>query len=215
MSGYKALYQPGEAQIIEKKSRFIAKTSVVTCEQEAVDFINACRKQYYDARHHCFAYVIGTRMEEKRFSDDGEPQGTAGKPILDVLERQEVTNAVIVVTRYFGGTLLGTGGLVRAYQQAAVEGLNASEIIERMSGTRYRVEVDYTLVGKMQYLLSQEQIHVMDTEYGQHVVFTILLPEEIENRFVTLMTNETSGTARVQKEQPVEYGIVQQKVILF
>ena len=125
---YQVVEQGGIGEIEEKKSRFIANVSPAGTEEEALAFIEAMKKKYWDARHNCYAYVLGERGELVRFSDDGEPSGTAGKPILEVLLGMEVRNLVVVVTRYFGGTLLGTGGLVRAYTQAAQAGMAASVI---------------------------------------------------------------------------------------
>ena len=131
---YKVVYKGGQDEIIEKKSRFIATVAPVESEEEALAFIEAMKKKYWDARHNCFAYVIGERGQLARCSDDGEPGGTAGKPMLDVLLGEEVRNVVVVVTRYFGGTLLGTGGLVRAYSSSTQAGLHASVIITRIRG---------------------------------------------------------------------------------
>ena len=120
----KLVMEKGIGEIIEKKSRFIAHVLNVETEEQAQDYINKLKKKYWDARHNCYAYVIGDKGEIKKFSDDGEPSGTAGKPILDLIESRELTNCLVVVTRYFGGILLGTGGLVRAYQGATIEGFN-------------------------------------------------------------------------------------------
>ena len=116
--GYLVVYKGGEGEIVEKKSRFIATVCPVETEEAAVAFINEMKKKYWDARHNCSAFVLGERQEMTRCSDDGEPAQTAGRPMLDVLLREGITNAAVVVTRYFGGVLLGTGGLVRAYQAA-------------------------------------------------------------------------------------------------
>ncbi len=118
-TGYKTIYENGEGEVIEKKSRFIAIAAPVQSEEEATAFVESIRKKYWDARHHCYAYILGEKKEIRRMSDDGEPTGTAGKPILDLIEGGDLTNTIIVVTRYFGGTLLGTGGLARAYSSAA------------------------------------------------------------------------------------------------
>ena len=123
---YRTVYEGGRGEIVEKKSRFIATVRPVKKEEEALAFIEEMRKKYWDATHNCFAYVIGERREIMRCSDDGEPGGTAGKPMLDVLLGEKLYNTAVVVTRYFGGTLLGTGGLVRAYSKAAQEGISAS-----------------------------------------------------------------------------------------
>ena len=126
--GIKILYEGGSGELEEKKSRFIANTLPISTQEEAIEFIEKIKKQYWDARHNCYAYVLGDRHEIQRFSDDGEPGGTAGKPMLDVLLGEDIHNIVVVVTRYFGGTLLGTGGLVRAYSGATKEGLAGSVI---------------------------------------------------------------------------------------
>ena len=136
LSQYKTVYSGGEAEIIEKKSRFIATVKPVKSEEEAITFIEGLKKKYWNATHNCFAYVIGERFQTQRCSDDGEPSGTAGRPMLDVLLGEEVHDVAVVVTRYFGGTLLGTGGLVRAYQEATKAGLNASKIIVKQKGKR-------------------------------------------------------------------------------
>ena len=136
LSKFHTVYEGGEAEIIEKKSRFIATVLPVTCEEEALEFIESMKKKYWNATHNCYAYVIGERFETQRCSDDGEPQGTAGKPMLDVLLGEEIHNTAVVVTRYFGGTLLGTGGLVRAYSGAVKAGLEASISLDR-GGLRF------------------------------------------------------------------------------
>ena len=133
MKEIKIVYEGGEGELIEKKSRFIATVRPVESEEEALDFIAAMKKKYWNATHNCSAFVVGENQELQRCSDDGEPQGTAGRPMLDVLLGEEVHNAAVVVTRYFGGTLLGTGGLVRAYSKSVQEGLRASKIIEKRS----------------------------------------------------------------------------------
>lgn len=132
----KTVYAGGEGEIVEKKSRFIATVRPVSSEEEAVAFINEMKKKYWDARHNCSAFVIGDRQEISRCSDDGEPAQTAGRPILDVLLKEEIHNVCVVVTRYFGGTLLGTGGLVRAYQKATQTGLENSVIIDKQIGRK-------------------------------------------------------------------------------
>ena len=136
---YKTVYQGGTGEIVEKKSRFIATVRPVKTEEEAMLFIEEMKKKYWDARHNCSAWVIGERRESMRCSDDGEPQGTAGKPMLDVLLGEELYNTAVVVTRYFGGTLLGTGGLVRAYSKAVQEGLAASRVITEVKELYFAV----------------------------------------------------------------------------
>ena len=131
---YKTVHVGGEAEIIEKKSRFIATVKPVKSEEEAIAFIETLKKKYWNATHNCFAYVIGEHFQVQRCSDDGEPSGTAGKPMLDVLLGEEIHDVAVVVTRYFGGTLLGTGGLVRAYQSSTKAGLEASKVITKKYG---------------------------------------------------------------------------------
>ena len=173
---YKVLYQAGEGEIEEKKSRFIAHTLPVNSEDEAVAFLNKIKKEYWDARHNCYAYTIGRNNECTRCSDDGEPSGTAGRPILDVLLREEIHNCIVVVTRYFGGTLLGTGGLVRAYQAATQAGLAASYIIEKQFGKKLHLTTDYTGIGKLQYLIAQNQVFTLDTRYTDSVTIDLMVP---------------------------------------
>ena len=140
--GYRILYEGGEGEVVEKKSRFIASTKPVSSEEEAMAFVEEIRKKYWDARHHCYAYVIGNRGQLCRCSDDGEPAQTAGRPMLDVLLGEEIRNVCVVVTRYFGGTLLGTGGLVRAYSAAVKEGLKESVTVKKQLGRKIKMVTD-------------------------------------------------------------------------
>ena len=142
-SSYKSLYQGGNGEIVEKKSRFIATIRPISTEQEAIDFIDEMKKKYWDANHNCSAYVLGSKNEIERCSDDGEPSKTAGRPMLDVLVNEGIHNVAAVVTRYFGGTLLGTGGLVRAYQAAVKEGLANCIVIEKIPAKKLEVFTDY------------------------------------------------------------------------
>ena len=174
---YKIVYQGGEDEVVEKKSRFIATVAPAETEEQALAIIEAMRKKYWDARHNCFAYVIGDRNELARCSDDGEPQGTAGKPMLDVLLGEEIHNAVVVVTRYFGGILLGTGGLVRAYSRAVKGGLASSVIITRIQGIKLEIAADYTGLGKIQYILGQRGIPILHSEYTDTVRLEVLLSD--------------------------------------
>ena len=195
---YKIIYQGGEDEIVEKKSRFIATVSPVRTEEEALGFIEATRKKYWNARHNCFAYVIGDRGELARCSDDGEPQGTAGKPMLDVLLGEEIHNVAVVVTRYFGGVLLGTGGLVRAYSSAVKAGLASSVIITRISGVKLKIDTDYTGLGKIQYILGQRGIKILDSVYTDKVELTVLLAKEISGEMQAEITEGTNGQAGLE-----------------
>jgi uncharacterized YigZ family protein len=213
MKEYKYVKTPGNGEIIEQKSRFISVIQPVKTEDEAIEFINGIKKKYWDARHNCMAYIVGENGETKRFSDDGEPQGTAGKPILDILERNNVNNAVIVVTRYFGGILLGTGGLVRAYGKAAKEALLNCQLVERRNGIKFVMEVDYTAVGKIQYIMRQEEATEISTEYGEKVTLAALVQEETAKTFFEKITEATAGTVNILEQTQCYYGISKGKFI--
>lgn len=196
---YKLAYRGGTGEIVEKKSRFIADVMPVSSEDEAQAFIADIKKKYWDARHHCFAYVIGDRHELARFSDDGEPGGTAGKPMLDVLMGEDIHNVAVVVTRYFGGTLLGTGGLVRAYSGAAKEGLAHSQIISRIRGIKLSVDTEYGDLGKIQYILGERKITILDSVYTDKVQLTCVIPAE---ELTAVQEEITEGTgARASMEE--------------
>lgn len=194
---YKILLSGGSGEIVEKKSRFIANVRVVKTEEEATAFIEEMKKKYWDARHNCSAFVVGERAELTRCSDDGEPSGTAGRPMLEVLMGEELRNVAVVVTRYFGGVLLGTGGLVRAYTQAVKEGLSHCERGEMCYGTRMSVKAEYTEVGRIQYLLAQENILIEHSEYGENVEFTLLFREKKEKELIKKLTEITNGRAGI------------------
>lgn len=196
---YRTVYQGGEGEIVEKKSRFIATVAPVESEEEALQFIEAMRKKYWDARHNCFAYVIGERSELQRFSDDGEPGGTAGKPMLDVLLGEELHNVVVVVTRYFGGTLLGTGGLVRAYSSATKEGLASSVIITKIQGLKLHITTDYTGLGKIQYILGQRGLQILDSVYTDKVDLEALVPGSLLYIIKSEITEGTNGQAKMEE----------------
>ena len=209
------VYNGGQGEIIEKKSRFIATVKPVKSEEEAVSFINEIKKKYWDARHNCSAFVIGKRQELTRCSDDGEPAGTAGRPMLDVLLKEDIHDAAVVVTRYFGGVLLGTGGLVRAYQQATKEGLLASDIIEKQDGSILLIRTDYTGIGKLQYLFAQEKITVIDTEYAADVLVKAVIPEADRERIEKIVTEQTNGTAKQEWGDEVTFAEHDGEVLLF
>lgn len=209
------VYKGGQGEITEKKSRFIATVRPVESEDEAVSFINETKKKYWDARHNCSAFVIGKRQELTRCSDDGEPAGTAGRPMLDVLLKENIHNAAVVVTRYFGGVLLGTGGLVRAYQQATKAGLSASEIIEKKDGAVLFIRTDYTGIGRLQYLFAQEKITVIDTAYESDVLVKAVIPENDKKRIEKTIIEQTNGTAKLEWGDEVTFAEYDGEVLLF
>lgn len=213
--GYKTVYKGGTGEIEEKKSRFIATVAPVTSEEDAIAFFNKKKKEYWDARHNCTAFTIGEKHENTRCSDDGEPSGTAGRPMLDVLLREDIHNVAVVVTRYFGGTLLGTGGLVRAYQKSVQEGLRHSVIIERRKGRYLTITTDYTGLGKIQYILASSNITTLDTEYTEGVCIRTVVPDSQLNSLQSDITQGTSGQAKMKLGDEVEYAVLDDEVLIF
>lgn len=213
--GYRVVYEGGEGEITEKKSRFIATVRPVETEEEATAFIAEMKKKYWDARHNCSAFVIGDRQELTRCSDDGEPAQTAGRPMLDVLLKEGITNVAVVVTRYFGGVLLGTGGLVRAYQAATQAGLAASHIIEKRWGQKLLIRTDYNGLGKLQYLFGQQQTAILSTEYAADVVLTILVPIPQKDVLYKEIVEQTNGTAELEWGDSCVYAVIDKEVEIF
>lgn len=210
----KTVYLAGEGEIIEKKSRFIATVKIVHSEEDAIQFIESMKKKYWDATHNCSAYVIGERKELMRCSDDGEPQGTAGRPMLDVLLGEDIYDVAVVVTRYFGGTLLGTGGLVRAYSKAVQEGLAQSIIIEQKYGVLLEVITDYNGIGKLQYLFGQEKMPIMESEYTDIVTLKVLIPKQRIEAIRKAVTEATNGKARMHEVEELYYAVLDGKVLI-
>ena len=194
----RTVYEGGQGEIIEKKSRFIATVKPVKTEEEALEFIESLKKKYWDATHNCFAYIISGGTPLKRCSDDGEPSGTAGRPMLDVLEGESLSDVAVVVTRYFGGTLLGTGGLVRAYTAAAAEALAHTEIITRIHGFKLKITTDYTGLGKIQYILGQRGLAVLDTSYTDRVEITALVPDGEKGALTKALMEGTNGQVQME-----------------
>lgn len=203
---YKIIAYGGEGEIEEKKSRFIAHVAGVDTEKEALAFIEAMRRKYWDARHNCYAYVLGEQAQTLRFSDDGEPAGTAGRPILEVLVNSGIRNLVVVVTRYFGGILLGTGGLVRAYTKAAQAGLAASDVRTMCYGYELGLVTDYNGIGKIQYLLSVRKIP-LEADYGEQVKVRVRVPFEEKDAVVREVTEATAGRVEVTVSDPLYFMI--------
>ncbi len=196
---YRVLLTGGEGEYVEKKSRFIATLRRCGNEEEAVLFVEEIRKKYWDARHNCYAFRIGSRGELCRCSDDGEPGGTAGRPMLEVLTGEGLCNAAVVVTRYFGGVLLGTGGLVRAYTQAVKEGLKSCVLGRMRFGQELELRTDYNSIGKILFLLGNEGIEPVNSDYTDKVVLRLLLPAEDVERLRKEITDVTGGRAELKK----------------
>ena len=184
-------------------------------EEEALAFLEEMRKKYWDARHNCYAYSIGKNREFTRCSDDGEPSGTAGRPMLDVILGEDIYNVAVVVTRYFGGVLLGTGGLVRAYSKAVQEGLAGSLVIEKKKGISLKVTTDYTGIGKIQYIAGERQIPILDSEYTDKVVLKLLVPDAETEAVQKAITEGTNGRAGMEKKKELYFAKVNGEVLTF
>ena len=212
---YKTIYEGGEGEIVEKKSRFIATVRPVESEEAALAFLEEMKKKYWDARHNCYVYSAGMNREFTRCSDDGEPSGTAGRPMLDVVLGEDIYNVAVVVTRYFGGVLLGTGGLVRAYSKAVQEGLAASKVILKQKGIALKITTDYTGIGKIQYIAGERNIPILDSEYTDKVVMKLLVPVQDVGSVQKAVTEGTNGRAGIEKDQELYYAVIDGKVMTF
>ena len=199
VSSYKIIKTNGTGEIIEKKSRFIAGAFYVESQQQAEEKIAEISKKYWDAKQNCYAYVIGVNKENTKCSDNGEPSGTAGKPILEVITGAGITNILIIVTRYFGGILLGTGGLVRAYTSAAQAALSASEIGEKIFSRMLTLKVGYNMINGVQYYLSQNEIGILDSRYEADVQFDICVKEEDVSHVIDGLTQKCEGQIEIIK----------------
>ncbi|MBO6297667.1 MAG: YigZ family protein, partial [Lachnospiraceae bacterium] len=193
MGECRILIEGGQGEYEEKKSRFIATLRPVNSIEEASSFIEEMKKRYWDARHNCSAYVIGRNNEITRCSDDGEPSGTAGRPMLEVLTGADLHNAAVVVTRYFGGTLLGTGGLVRAYTQAVKEGIaNSVSAVER-DGERLMLGLEYGDVDRVLNYLKTNALSPESSDYGADVTMELIVASEKADDFIKEVTELTAG----------------------
>jgi len=190
----------GQAEIVIKKSRFIANVAPAPTEEAAWAFIEKIRAEHREATHNCFAFKAGTAQ---RMSDDGEPSGTAGRPIFDVLEKQGLSDTVIVVTRYFGGILLGAGGLVRAYSQAAAAGVKAAGIAEGVPAVDLRLHVAYALVGKVQHLLQQRGALILDTGFGVDATIDCRVLKDAAAGLERELTDLSAGRLRIDRLREV------------
>lgn len=182
----------GQAEYIEKKSRFLGGVYPVTSEQEAKEILERVRRQHYDARHNCWCYIL--KSGQKRYSDDGEPQGTAGQPMLNVFEREGVVAVLCIVTRYFGGILLGAGGLCRAYTKAAKDALDAAGISKMQPWVRQQITVPYALFERAKLLIAAQEGTVEDAQYGADILITYRIPEGADERLRTALREASSGS---------------------
>lgn len=199
---YLTLKSNGVGEMIISKSRFIANCARVETEEEAQAFIETIKKEHRSATHNCSAYLIGEHDQIQKANDDGEPSGTAGVPILEVLKKQHLKDTVVVVTRYFGGIKLGTGGLVRAYGKSATVGIDASGVVERKLHNKLKVSADYTWLGKLENELRNSSYLLDHIDYADDVQFTVLVPTEEDAAFHSWMTDLSNGqTEIVELEQ--------------
>lgn len=192
---YKTLIRAAEDEFIVNKSRFIGHGCPCETEREALDFLARMRAEYRDATHNCYAYIIGPNMGVMRYSDDGEPGGTAGMPIIEVMKARGVTNAAVVVTRYFGGVLLGAGGLVRAYSQGAAAALNACGVGVMHPTARYLVEIGYPMLNRVDFYLKDAPVLVEDRSFSDVVTFTLAVRCADEAEMLARLTDLTDGAA--------------------
>ena len=191
---YKTLIKDAQDEFIVDKSRFIGHGRPCETEEAALQFLAEMRAKYKDATHNCYAYIIGPNMGVMRYSDDGEPGGTAGMPIIEVMKARGVTNAAVVVTRYFGGVLLGAGGLVRAYSQGAAAALNAAGVGVMHPTARYLIEISYPMLGRMDFFLKGQPVIVEDKTFTDVVTYTLVVRCADEEDFIARMVNASEGT---------------------
>lgn len=192
---YKTILNSATAEFEEKKSKFIANVKPVTNENAAVEFINSLKSKYWNATHNVYAYSINNDTLIQRYSDDGEPSGTAGMPTLEVIKRMGIQDVVVVVTRYFGGTLLGASGLIRAYSKSAALGLEAAEIVTRKLCLNVNIVVEYTLFGRLQNMLITNNNIIKDIQYGQDVELCVLIEAGNEEKLIIEITENSNGRA--------------------
>lgn len=197
---YKTVKGYGESEIIIQKSRFLTYVRRVETEEDALLFIQDIKKKHYNATHNCSAYVIGEHDQIQKANDDGEPSGTAGVPILEVIKKQGLKDTVIVVTRYFGGIKLGSGGLIRAYGRGASEGIAAAGVVERKMHARMRVDIDYTWLGKIENEARQSPYPLQSIEYGESVQLFLYVPSAETEVFTAWMIDLTNGQAQISIE---------------
>ncbi len=193
---YFTIYEPAEASFIEKKSEFIGYIAPVKTNEEAVEFIGKIKSMHRKARHNVYAYIL-RHDNISRYSDDGEPQGTAGTPVLEVLQKRGLTDVCVVVTRYFGGILLGGGGLVRAYSHAASIACDAARIMDMRQCHRLKINADYGLYGKISYILPNFDVITVNSDFGSSVTLEILVQNELLSSLTKELTEITNGAVEI------------------
>lgn len=188
---FKTIKENVTAQIVEKKSKFIANMFYIESMEEADRIIKETKKKYHDARHNCFAYILETGEENLlvKYNDDGEPSGTAGAPMLNIIANEGLSNVLVIITRYFGGILLGTGGLVRAYSEATKEALKLAEVVEKSIGYVVEIEIEYNDLDKIKYYIKQKNMKIIDSKYTENVILTVEMRKEILEEFTNNSKN--------------------------
>ena len=202
---YVTIRNYGEDSFLEKKSEFIGYAKRCETEEEAKAFVNEIKNMHKQARHNCYAYVIGENMGIQRYSDDGEPQGTAGIPILEVMKKSNITDCAVVVTRYFGGILLGAGGLTRAYTKGASVALKAAGVVEKVKGVKMTLEMDYDMLGKFQYKCNEKNWHIEDIEYTDKVFVNMFAEVGISLEIEKASIEISNGKIIISKEDEKIY----------
>lgn len=202
---YRTLRAENAAEFIINKSRFIGYGCPCETEEEALAFLARIRQKHKDASHNCYAYIIGLNAGIMRYSDDGEPGGTAGMPIIEVMKARGVVNCAVVVTRYFGGILLGAGGLVRAYAQGSKAALDAAGVVVMEKSARYMVEVDYSTWQRLEYFLRSAPVILLQSEFGSSVVCTLMVRMRDAEHLLAEITRVTDGSAEILPDDELYY----------
>ncbi len=213
MDFFRTLHSYGSDEYIVEKSKFIGHAKPVQTEEEARMFVEEIKQKYKDATHNVWAYTIGQSMNIQRYSDDGEPQGTAGIPTLELIKKEDLRNVVVVVTRYFGGIKLGAGGLVRAYTKGAKLGLDAAKIVEKRPFVSVEIEIEYTLLGKIQNELSNNNYFVKEIEYADKVKINVFCESEKTEGLNKMILELTNANARVSFGDEFYLSVVDGRII--
>lgn len=211
--GYKTVHETAESEFMEKKSTFIGACKRVFSEEEAKSFIGEIKEKYKDARHHVYAYTVGEDGLLQRYSDDGEPQGTGGIPMLEVIKKNQLKNTCVVVTRYFGGILLGAGGLTRAYVKGASLAIEASGIVERVEGYTLTLHAPYDLAGKIEHLLKEKELFIQNIAYTEEVQIIVPVLAEQKELFTNEIINLTANRVKIYVSDPKLFYKLQKELV--
>lgn len=203
-----SVYGQAQAEYTIKKSRFIATVQEITSEEEAAAFLEKTRKQYWDARHNCYAWRLGEGGAKERSNDDGEPSGTAGRPILEVLKNKNLTNTLVIVTRYFGGIKLGASGLIRAYSHTAALGLEAAQIADYTPFDVVAVTIAYPFVSILEKLAQETDVRIEKRDFAADVTFTLAIPQKDKEKVLSAITDSTNGQAQYEIKDPIVIPVI-------